>query len=345
MFDNLIGNEKISEFFRRSIKSGKLPNSLLFSGERGVGKFKFAVEAAKAYLCLAPVDFQACGKCSNCNRASVFNYPKSDNKDAHKEVVFSNHPDLGILIPYNRNILVDAVRDLEKHANFRPFEAKARFLIIDDADKMNAQASNALLKTLEEPPENSFIFLITSRIDSLLQTIRSRCQIVRFSPIDELEIVKFLVERREFSQKDARLVAKLANGSIGRALETDLAAFLENRDLMLRAVRALIESNDRADLLRLASSLGDPKFKDDFEPRLESLQIILRDIWSLKHGVRTDKIINSDISDNLLKFSEKAESKNLAEWMLQIEELREQLKFNLNKKIASDALFMQMAGS
>ena len=110
----------------------------------------------------------------------------------------------GLLIPFNKNILVDAVRDLEREAYFRPFEAPARVFIIEDADKMNDAASNALLKTLEEPASTSYIFLISSRPDSMLQTIQSRCQVIRFACLEAREIEEYLLKTGKFPRSMPR---------------------------------------------------------------------------------------------------------------------------------------------
>src|SRR2546421_9743273 len=173
---------------RRLIAADRVPRSFLFAGDDGVGKRQFALELAKAFVCKEPVGGEACDACAACRRAGVFAFPKADDKDAHKKVILSEYPDIGTVIPYNRNILVDAIRDLEREANFLPFEGSARLFVIDEADKMNDAATNALLKTLEEPPPTTYLFLITSRPDSLLPTIRSRCQTLRFAPVETAEI-------------------------------------------------------------------------------------------------------------------------------------------------------------
>src|SRR5207237_2754975 len=135
-----------------------------------------------------------------------------------EKVFFSEHSDIGVVIPYKNTILIDAVRDLEKEANFRPYEAKARIFIIDDAEKLNASkdnAANALLKTLEEPVATTYIFLISSRPDALLSTILSRCQTIRFAPIAAKEIENYLIETKKFSPEDAEILARISTGSIG----------------------------------------------------------------------------------------------------------------------------------
>src|SRR6185369_15243378 len=207
MFD-LIGNAEAKETIRRLIAAGRIPNSLLFAGPEGVGKKQFALELARSVVCREPQDGEACGKCAACARVANIALPGSDAKGEDFDTVFfSEHPDVGMVIPFNRTLRVGSIRALEKEANFRPFEAPSRIFIIDDAHKMNDASSNALLKTLEEPPATSHIFLITSKPNALLPTIRSRVQMLRFAAIDKIEIEHFLLAQHSYSQDDARLIA------------------------------------------------------------------------------------------------------------------------------------------
>ncbi len=324
-------------------KTDRVPHSLLFAGKKGVGKKQFALELAKLFICQNPNDLEACDKCPACQRADNFTFPKFDDRDAHKEMIFSEHPDIGFIIPYGKNILVDAVRDLEREANFRPYEAKARFLLIDDADKMNDAASNALLKTLEEPPATSYIFLITSRPDSLLPTILSRCQTIRLSPIPTNVIKDHLLETKKFSPDDAAILAKLSAGSIGNALSLDLEKFRNQRETMLKVVESLLIKQDRVILLRTAEEMNDAKNKDNYDASLKVLETLIHDVWKLTLGADEENIINADITNNLKKLAENADAKRLVSWLTEIETMRENFAVNLNRKIATDALFMQMA--
>jgi len=325
----------------------RLPHSLLLVGAEGVGKKHFALEIAKAFVCQSPKSGAACDVCSACRRADNFTFPKSDKNDDFKKVIFSEHADVGMVIPYNNIILVDAIRELEREANFRPFEAKARFFIIDDAEKLSAakdNAANALLKTLEEPPPSSYIFLVTSRPDALLPTIRSRCQTVGFAPVEAKEIEIVLRRTKNASPADAELLAKLARGSVGRALGIDLGKFREGRDTMLKVLESLLLKEDRVVLLRTAEEMNDAKNKDNYNQSLEILETLIHDVWNLTLGADEEKIVNADIKTNLKKFAESAESKRLASWLTEIEKMRESFAVNINRKIATDALFMQMAG-
>lgn len=343
MFGKFLGNTNIKIILRRMLQNGRVPHSLLLVGEEGIGKRQFALELAKSYVCSNPQNFEACGACASCRRADKFAFPKTDDRDAHKQIIFSEHPDIGLVIPYNRNILVDAVRDLEKEANFRPYEAKARFFIVDDADKMNDAASNALLKTLEEPAPTTYLFLISSRPDALLQTILSRCQTLRFAPVTADEIENYLLETGKFAADDAELLARLANGSIGRALEMNLEKYRQQREMMIKILQSLLLENNRAFLLKTAEEMNDAKNKDVFEQFLDILQTLIHDVWSLKLGADEFGVVNRDYKSQLKILAEKTDAKRLAAWLTEIEKMRELFAVNLNKKIAADALFMQMA--
>jgi DNA polymerase-3 subunit delta' len=344
MFRKLVGNEHVKQTLRHLLANGRVPNSMLFAGDDGVGKRQFALELAKAFICTEPAGGEACDACAACRRANVFAFPKSDDKDSHKLVILSEHPDVGTVIPYNRNILVDAVRHLESEANFRPYEAKARFFIIDDAEKMNDAASNALLKTLEEPPVTTHIFVITSRPDSLLPTIRSRCQTLRFAPIEAVEIEKFLIEERAFTGDEAKLAATLSRGSIGRAVSINVEKFRSQRERMLDVITNVIETGDRAALLRIAEEMNDAKNKDNFEDNLDILQSLIHDVWSLRVSDDESRIVNTDLTNKLARLAEDSGTANMSAWLAEIDTMRGNLIVNINKKIAADALFVAMAG-
>ena len=346
MFDKLIGNNHVKEILRRILSAQRVPHSLLLAGAEGIGKRRFALEIAKAFVCQNPQNSEACDECGACRRADAFDFPKPDAKDDYEKVIFSKHSDVGTVIPYKNSILINAVRELETEANFRPYEAKARFFIIDDAEKLNSakdNAANALLKTLEEPPATSYIFLISSRPDMLLPTIRSRCQTIRFAPIDGKEIKKFLLSSKNHSPDDAALLAKLAGGSIGRALEIDLNAYREGRDAMIKVLESLLISEDRAVLLRTAEEMNDAKNKDNYDQLLKMLETLIHDVWNLTLGAGEETIVNADIKTTLKKLASSAESQRLAAWLTDIEKMRENFQVNINRKIATDALFMQMA--
>lgn len=327
------------------LAAGRVPGGLLFAGEDGVGKKLFALELAKALNCRMPAGAEACDVCSSCRRIVRFTLPSGDDKEAHRKIIRSEHPDVGMARAYGRAILVDQMRDLEREANFRPFEGRARVFLLEDADKLNEASSNALLKTLEEPPATSHLILITSRPAALLPTIRSRCQAIRFAPLAPAEIEQHLAREKKLSPKDARVLARLAQGSIGRALGADLESYREQREAMLEVLGALALTEDRARLLRAAEELNDAKRKDEYEPRLNVLELLIRDVWALSLGASDEQIVNADLRAQLGKISGQIESRRAANWLTLVETLRGQLAVNINRKVATDALFLAMAAT
>lgn len=344
MFGGLIGNKRACEALERMRRSNRVPNALLFAGPDGVGKRQFALQLAKSFLCPSAVDFAPCNKCSVCSRIVRFLIPEATDKtkDEFKRVFFSEHADVAMIAAYNRNILIDAIRDLEREANFRPFEANYRFFIIDDADKMGDAAANALLKTLEEPPAASHIILVTSRPESLLPTIRSRCQIIRFTPLAPIEIADYL-GREGNHPGGAALAARVAGGSVGRAISLDLEKFVALRQAMLEVLENTFFRNDLAALLRAAEAMNDAKNKDDFEQSLDILETLLRDIWLIKNDAEPEVLTNFDLVSRLGEFARGASLPRLAASLAEIENLRQSLAVNINRKIAADALFLKMA--
>ena len=137
MFDDLTGNEQVKTLLRRTLAAGRVPGALLFTGEDGVGKKLFALELAKALNCRTPVEFEGCGHCPACERIAKFNYPQSSDSDDWKGIIWTDHPDVGMVVAPKRVILVEQMRAIEREANYRPYEGKARVFLIEDADKLN----------------------------------------------------------------------------------------------------------------------------------------------------------------------------------------------------------------
>jgi DNA polymerase-3 subunit delta' len=343
MFAELIGNDGVKQVMKRFIAGRRLPNSLIFAGDEGVGKRQFALAVIRAMLCRDAIENEPCGVCSTCKRVGEFVFPADDDKDAHKLVIWSGHRDVGTVIPYKRNILVDAIRSLESEANFRPYESESRFFIIDDADKMNDAAANALLKTLEEPPETSHIYLITSRPDSLLQTIRSRCQMLRFAPVEREKIERYLIEEKAFSHDEARLAASLSHGSIGRAVSLNTDGYRHRSERMMAVVNNVIGRADAATLLKISEEMNDAKNKDGFESEIDLLESLLHDVWRISKSSDRNAIVNAEYSVTLEKLATDPSVKNVPAWIDAIEKMRRELNVNVNRKVATDSLFVTMA--
>jgi DNA polymerase-3 subunit delta' len=343
MFNQLAGNQRVKNLLKRMLASGRVPGALLFSGEEGIGKKLFAVELAKALNCHSSNGVEACDHCTACVRISKFNYPQSDKVDDWEQLIRTDHGDVALVVAPRRVLKVDQMRAIEREANYRPFEGKARVFIVDDAEKLNDSSANALLKILEEPPPTSHIVLITGRPATLLSTIRSRCQLIRFSPLTVAEIEEYLLRDEKIKPEEARLRARLAGGSIARALASDVESFRSQRELMLRVLETLVKTGNWAELLSAAEQMNDAKHKDDYESNLDILEALIRDAWMLRLGTPEEQLINEDLRSQLTSIGESISSSKAALWISCIEELREQLVVNINRKVATDALFLSMA--
>jgi DNA polymerase-3 subunit delta' len=179
--------------------AGDIVHAWLLLGPPGSGKRAVALATAAALNC--PVEpRRGCGTCSSCVR-----------------ILRSRHPDVHHILPEGPLIPVDLIRDtVIPEASRSPFEAHYKIFIIEEAERMNEAAQNALLKTLEEPQPGTIFFLISDHEDEVLDTIRSRCRILRLEPVSEDRIVE-LLQAAGASQAEARLAARLSDGDIGRA--------------------------------------------------------------------------------------------------------------------------------
>ena len=346
MFSRLIGNSEVKESLRRALENNRLASSLLFTGDEGIGKKSFALEVAKALNCRNRQGFEACDECPSCKRISRSTFPPfGRDEDDKNRLIWSEHPDVAMVRPYKQIIRVGPVRELEREANFRPFEGSARIFIIEDADHMNDNAANALLKTLEEPEPTSRLILTSSNPMGLPATIRSRCQAIRFAPIPASEIAELLITRHGIAPADATLLARVSRGSAGRALATDVDTYRERRDAMLSVLTLVSIDNDRVRLLRSAEDLAATADRDEYEQNLDILEALIRDAWGLALGRPKDTVVNSDVIKQLEKIASELKSKQAESWLSHIEDVRAALEVNVNRRIATDALVLGMAAA
>src|SRR5574337_227180 len=203
-FKDIEGHDKPITILKRALANKTLAHAYLFSGEEGIGKKMTALALAGAANCGQAGPESSCGECPSCRKIAKL-----------------EHPDVHIVVPDGDEIKIDQVRQVQADLSLKPFEGAKKTLIIDGAESMNTASSNAFLKTLEEPPGDALIILVTSRPQSLLSTIRSRCQEIRFHPLPRRSLAQVLMRRRGLSEEDAWFLAALAQGSMGRGLVMD----------------------------------------------------------------------------------------------------------------------------
>jgi DNA polymerase III subunit delta' len=212
-FSDIEGHERPITILKGALANGTLAHAYLFSGAEGIGKKMTALALAAAVNCLQRGPAGGCGACPSC-----------------RKVASGGHPDVQLVAPEGEEVKIDQIRQVQADLSLRPFEGAKKILIIDNADRLNAASSNAFLKTLEEPPGDALIILVTARPLGLLATIRSRCQELRFQPLPRRTLALALAAKREISEEDAWFLAALAQGSMGRGLEMDAAEEKAERD-------------------------------------------------------------------------------------------------------------------
>ncbi|MCK7467276.1 MAG: AAA family ATPase [Desulfosudis oleivorans] len=203
------------------------------------------------------------------------------------------HPDVFFVEADGQFIRIDAIREIQEQMKCKPLEARRRVFIIDDADKMNDQAANALLKMLEEPSPSNILILVAARPYSMPSTIISRCQHMRFNPLRFDTVAKFLVDRIGMDNQQALLLAGLSGGSIGRAMELNEDDIVAYRTELLKLL-SMTRRNDPFSLINFASFLG--QGKKEIKQGLNILSTIFRDALVLKETQKNEMLINQDNS-------------------------------------------------
>ena len=232
------------------------------------------------------------------------------------------------------------------------FAADSKYVAVLGSGNAAAAVATAPLATAAKipfvalSPPTTLVVLVTSQPYALLDTIRSRCQTLRFTPIEADEIERYLAANFKRPSDETRLLARVARGRIGGALGTDLSVYRERRKEMMSLVEVLAGDADRLRLMRAAQWLGDVGRKDkgEFEERLELFVSLCRDLYGLALGEGRERLANPDIALRLEQLAERLEPERIAKWVEAINTLREQLRQNVNRQLALEAIFLGLAG-
>jgi len=305
---DVIGHERIINILRGYIKRTRLPHALLFAGDDGIGKRFTATNLAKTLNCqgIKEPHIDCCDRCPSC-----------------KKIDRLTHPDLFVVKPEGRGgqIQISCIRDLQRFLSYKPFEGRWKVAIIDDAHRLNEHSANAFLETLEEPPAMSVIILITSMPDVLLETIRSRCQRLNFSPLPIKSMIKLLKERlRDMDEERLLFISELSGGRIGYALDEDL---LKQRDRMFNIFLEMF-GNPAKDLW---------KDKKEMEAWFEGVDLWFRDLAVLKVTGDAEWLINRDLETEIRGLSNRLELEDIFNLYKEFYNIKRLLVCNLNKQI------------
>jgi DNA polymerase III subunit delta' len=353
------GHERVRGILARALERDRLPPALLFAGPDGVGKKMLALAVAQAALCERAPAPEPCGACRTCRGVSAAAAPERLEQlrreaDRHPdEDVWRNfrlHPDLVLAEGWwltrtgraraEPEIRVDQVRDLIGEIAGSPFEARRRVFVVDDAHTMNDAAQNALLKSLEEPPPRSHVILVSSAPQGLRQTIRSRCQHVRFGPLPRAAVAAFLVEREGLPEDEARVRAARAGGSVGGALSLEAEDFARMRESLLDLLER-VPGLDPMGRLGAAETLEQA---EDPTLLLTTLRSLLRDLAALRAGARASGLVNADVAERLAALAKGPLGARAALVAERAEEARHALRGFASKLLTFDLLVDSLAG-
>jgi DNA polymerase-3 subunit delta' len=263
----------------------------------------------------------SCGTCKSC-----------------KKIAAGNHPDVIQIKPSGSFIKIDQIRTLLETLSMKPYEAETRVVILSEAHRMNAAASNALLKILEEPPKRSMLVLIATRKSDLLPTIASRCQPVRFNRISNETITALIKKEHGIKPQAAEIISAMAHGSLSKAQMMIEQNWLHHRKWVLAEMR-LLSLQPIARLLALAEKLS--REKEMLAERLEIIKIWFRDLIVDRYD--TEKIINKDLVDQIRIASRQTDIATLLTKVEAIQYAQHRLTANTNLRLSMEQLLIQLA--
>lgn len=290
----IIGFKNILDGFNKRVENNSLSHAHLIVGPDGIGKSLVASEFATKIL----------GKENNRDYVDIVNYR-----------------------PNKASFGVDEVREIIEEVSKRPYEGDKKVIIIHEGDKLTIQAQNALLKTIEEPPYGVYIIMLSQSLEVLLDTIRSRCQIYKLTPLSNEEMEKFLATIENQDPEKLKVALAYSEGIPGRAekiLYDEQLALL--RDIIVKLLFDLIEHNNYL-VLEFEEKLS--KYKDNKEDILNIITLFVRDIMIYKEISSTDKVINKDKINDIMKLSDLYSYKKLNNLLNKIEQARINIKNNV----------------
>jgi DNA polymerase III subunit delta' len=304
LMDAILGHDKQKKRIHFQVQTKKFPQGLILSGPEGIGKKKIAMAMLQELNC---EQSQACGVCESCLKIEK-------NAD-----VFLHSVEI-----QNDKIKVEAIRDILQFASLRSW-VRHRFVLINQVEKITAQAANALLKTLEEPPEGVHFILLTSNLSQVLPTLRSRCQVLSFSPLSDEVLTQLLPQLEPWQVR----------WSFGRMSLAQKIAQESWQDIRKAAINFLHSSQNQKVYEELQSHMSDPS---SAEFVIHSWMTYLRDAYLLQNG-QTHSLFNQDIQNFAQKFSEK---KNVEQLFDSVFQFRQDLAANVDKGLLLDQFSIQL---
>lgn len=321
-FSDIIGHNQIVDHLKNAIRMGKVSHAYILNGESSAGKMMLAEAFAMALQCESGND-ESCMNCRSCHQAAERNQP---------DIIYLTHEKPNV-------ISVDDIRhQLNNDIVIKPYSSKYKIYIVDEAEKMNVQAQNALLKTIEEPPAYGVILLLTTNADAFLPTILSRCITLNLKSVNEDLIKDYLMKKYQIPDYQADVCAAFAQGNVGKAIQ--LASSGEFNELKASAL-SLVKKLEDMDLYELNGCI---KQINEFKPKIgeyfDLLTLWFRDVLYMK---ATDDVNNLIFKDEVYDIKKQAAKRSFSgmEAILQsIEQSRVRLNANVNFDLVIELLLL-----
>ena len=310
----IIGHQQVISQLRHAVSEDHIAGAYLFAGEPNVGKETVALYFVKSINCLDLVH-RPCDNCLACHKINT-----------------GNHPDFQVVRPEGKQIKIDQIRQLQRQVVFQPIEGRRKLYIITEANRMNLEAANCLLKTLEEPPARSVLILLTSNLDALLPTIRSRCQIISFQPLPVPELVEILTDRFSLDADHASSIAVLSQGAVGKAL-----TLIEDKSLtVIDQIPEVVTTTDRLSAFRIAEQLGEDL------TQLDQLVMWYRDLLLIRQSTSVDLLTHRNHLESLQQIAKNYSRIHLQSAIKAIFETKKLIERNVNATLALEVLVFKL---
>ena len=306
----MLENSEVLERFKRICANGRLAHAYLFSGPDGCGKSQTAFALAQMLNCESPGEKNFCGECGSC-----------------RKIASGNHPDLYLLqAAVGETIKIEEIRTFIQRSGLRSFEANWKVFIIKNADRLTKDASNALLKTLEEPNRQTLMILTTSVPELCLDTIKSRCQGVNFYPLAQSVITKDLMSELSLDEPSAQTLAYFSQGSMLKARSMNEEKFSLRKN---KIIDEMVMKRHSDEFIRKV--LSD---KEETQTALKVLLSFFRDMLLVKSGIGEGRLANRDRTRDVRKLAAEFSFEELEGILGQIVKAMKLLKDNLNVKMS-----------
>ncbi len=362
-FSEFYGNEGVVRRLREMLARDRFPHAVILAGPPGAGKYTLALMLARAMNCQTPPASSAgglpdfCGKCDNCRRIgealdldarfAEAVEAREGMRDAEKRetrILVQTHPDVLVIPPDPPQMMikVDQVRHVNETIRYKPAEARRRVFIFTAAAFMK-EAANALLKTLEEPPEFATIFLLARHPGELLPTTRSRSAVFSLTPLPVQDLEPYVAKRHpKWDARQRQLVARLSGGAVGRALSFDLEQYVAARKDALVLLHAAARAGDHSDLFRTTESYrGGAEGKDKTDHLIAAVYSLLQDLLALASGV-PELVRNTDIAAELQSLASGVDFGWIAAAAQQLAQVQSGMRRNLLRPLSLDALALAL---